>query len=76
MTQPPTSSEAADLMGYLTKQREHVLGILENLPEEAMRRPVLPTGWTCAGGVALRHIVRHGGAGPRYGEGGRESDTI
>jgi hypothetical protein len=36
-------------MDYLTGQRKHVLGILENLPEEAMRRPVLPTGWTCAG---------------------------
>ena len=55
MTQPPTSSEAADLMGYLTKQREHVLGILENLPEEAMRRPVLPTGWTCAG--LVQHLA-------------------
>jgi Protein of unknown function (DUF664) len=55
MTQPPTSSEAADLMGYLTKQLEHVLGILQNLPEEAMRRPVLPTGWTCAG--LVQHLA-------------------
>jgi uncharacterized damage-inducible protein DinB len=42
-------------MGYLAKQREHVLGILENLPEEAMRRPVLPTGWTCAG--LVQHLA-------------------
>jgi len=32
-----------------------VLGILENLPEEAMRRPVLPTGWTCAG--LVQHLA-------------------
>ncbi len=32
-----------------------VLGILESLPEEAMRRPVLPTGWTCAG--LLQHLA-------------------
>ena len=42
MTQPATSNQATDLMGYLTKQREHVLGILENLPERHVRRPVLP----------------------------------
>jgi hypothetical protein len=46
MTQPATSNQATDLMDHLTKQRKHVLGILEDLPEEAMRRPVLPTGWT------------------------------
>lgn len=55
MTQPATSNEAMDLMNYLTKQRGHVLGILENLPEEAMRRPVLPTGWTCAG--LVQHLA-------------------
>jgi uncharacterized damage-inducible protein DinB len=55
MTQPVTSNQATDLMDYLTKQREHVLGILENLPEEAMRRPVLPTGWTCAG--LVQHLA-------------------
>jgi len=55
MTQPATSNESTDLMNYLTGQREHVLGILENLPEEAMRRPVLPTGWTCAG--LVQHLA-------------------
>ena len=55
MTQPATSDQATDLMDQLTKQREHVLGILENLPEEAMRRPVLPTGWTCAG--LVQHLA-------------------
>jgi hypothetical protein len=33
----------------LNGQRRHVLGILEGLPEEAVHRPVLPSGWTCVG---------------------------
>ena len=55
MTQSATSDEAKDLLEYLTQQREHVLGALENLPEEAMRRSVLPTGWTCAG--LVQHLA-------------------
>jgi hypothetical protein len=55
VTQPALGSEASDLLGWLTKQRQHVLGILENLPEEAMRRPVLPSGWTCAG--LVQHLA-------------------
>jgi uncharacterized damage-inducible protein DinB len=33
----------------LANQREHVLGILEGLPDEALRQPVLPSGWSCLG---------------------------
>lgn len=55
MTQPATNNQVTDLVNCLTAQREHVLGILENLPEEAMRRPVLPTGWTCAG--LVQHLA-------------------
>ncbi|HEX2322437.1 MAG TPA: DinB family protein [Streptosporangiaceae bacterium] len=55
MTQLASSNQATDLMNYLTGQREHVLGILENLPEEAMRRPVLPTGWSCA--ALVQHLA-------------------
>lgn len=55
MTQPAPSNQATDLMNYLTEQREHVLGILENLPADAMSRPVLPTGWTCAG--LVQHLA-------------------
>lgn len=39
------------LLGYLDAQREHVLGILEGLDEDALRRAVLPSGWTCLGMV-------------------------
>ena len=51
----PISNEATDLLKYLTQQREHVLGAVENLSEEAMRRPVLPTGWSCAG--LIQHLA-------------------
>lgn len=55
MTQLASSNQATDLMNYLTGQREHVVGSLENLPEEAMRRPILPTGWSCAG--LVQHLA-------------------
>ncbi len=35
---------AAALLSSLTHQRAHVLGILEGLPDDALRRPVLPSG--------------------------------
>lgn len=43
------------LLSYLNAQREHVLGILEGLDEEALRRPVLPSGWSCLG--LVRHLA-------------------
>ncbi len=54
-------SEAADggetglLVSYLDRQREHVLGILEGLDSAALRRPVLPSGWTCLG--LVQHLT-------------------
>ena len=39
--------ETEILLGYLDGQRRHVLGILEGLDDEALRRPVLPSGWNC-----------------------------
>jgi uncharacterized damage-inducible protein DinB len=35
----------------LQTQRDHVLGAVEGLSDEALRRPVLPSGWTCLGMV-------------------------
>jgi hypothetical protein len=49
---PSTESSTAErsaLLGWLGYQREHVLGILEGLSEDDLRRPVLPSGWTCLG---------------------------
>jgi uncharacterized damage-inducible protein DinB len=47
--------ESKALLSSLTTQREHVLGILEGLSEEDLRRPVLPSNWTCAG--LVHHLV-------------------
>ena len=55
MPQPPPGTESRTLIAYLNAQREHVLGILEGLDEEALRRPVLPSGWSCLG--LLRHLA-------------------
>src|SRR6266705_2930116 len=40
---------AAALVKSLNAQRDHVVGVLDGLTEEELSRPVLPTGWTCAG---------------------------
>ena len=39
----------ASLRSALTNQREHVVEILEGLSDEDLRRPVLPSQWTCLG---------------------------
>src|SRR5947209_20186745 len=44
-------NETSLLLSSLTSQRNHVLGILEGLTEDQLRRPVLPSGWTCLGMV-------------------------
>ena len=51
----PGSKEGTALLSSLSKQRAHVLGILEGLPEEALRRPVLPSGWTYLG--LVQHLA-------------------
>lgn len=49
MTQPPMTQESQALLSSLADQRKHVLGILEGLSEDDLRRPLLPSDWTCAG---------------------------
>jgi uncharacterized damage-inducible protein DinB len=44
-------TDTGPLLSSLNDQRRHVLGILEGLSEDALRRPVLPSGWTCLGMV-------------------------
>ena len=48
-SQDAPRAELSALRGCLDYQREHVLGILEGLSEDDLRRPVLPSGWTCLG---------------------------
>jgi hypothetical protein len=49
------SEESQALLDSLDQQRDHVLGILEGLAEEQLRRPVLPSGWSCA--EMVRHLA-------------------
>ncbi len=49
------NQEIQALLRCLNNQREHVLGILEGLSEEQLRRPILPSGWTCLG--LVRHLA-------------------
>lgn len=49
----PAGSSVGDekerLLATLAAQREHVLGIIDDLDDDALHRSVLPSGWTCAG---------------------------
>ena len=43
-------NEAAQvLLRFLDHPRAHVVGILEGLSDDQLRRPVLPSGWSCLG---------------------------
>jgi len=55
MAQPQQNPQAAMLLKWLTGQREHVLGALEGLSDADLRRPVLPSGWTCLG--LVQHLA-------------------
>lgn len=43
------------LVASLNAQRQHVLGILDGLSDQDLRRPMLPSGWSCLGMV--RHLA-------------------
>jgi hypothetical protein len=47
------NKELDAFIDYLDAQRDHVLGILDGLSEDDLRRPVLPSGWSCL------ELVRH-----------------
>ncbi len=52
------SGESKALLSCLSSQRDHVLGTLDGLPEEALRRRVLPSGWTWRL-ANLREVLLH-----------------
>ena len=49
------NDEKDALVASLNTQREHVLGALEGLSEDDLRRPVLPSGWTPLG--LVQHLA-------------------
>jgi hypothetical protein len=48
-------SELELLRSYLDGQRNHVFDILDGLDVEALRRPLLPSGWSCLG--LVQHLA-------------------
>lgn len=48
-------SERETLLGALTGVRQHIVRQLEGLDDDALRRPVLPSGWSCLG--LVRHLT-------------------
>src|SRR3984957_9112606 len=55
MTEPAPDREREALLEWLVAQRGHVLGVLAGLSEEDLRRPVLPSGWSCL--ALVRHLA-------------------
>lgn len=55
MSPPPPDREVAALLATLDAQRAHVLAALDGLSDEDLRRPVLPSGWSCLG--LVRHLT-------------------
>ncbi|WP_165984291.1 DUF664 domain-containing protein [Streptomyces sp. YIM 98790] len=47
--------ELLEALDALNGQRRHVQGIVEGLAEEHLRRPVLPSGWTCL--TLINHLA-------------------
>jgi hypothetical protein len=56
MISPTTVSEKTRLLDTLQAQREHVLGILDGLDEDAARRVVAPSGWSVI--QLVQHLTR------------------
>ncbi|MFC9673699.1 DUF664 domain-containing protein [Streptomyces sp. NPDC056949] len=50
--------EIRTLLSFLHGQRRHVLGILDGLDMDALRQPVLPSGWNCLG--LVQHLALDG----------------
>jgi hypothetical protein len=58
VTTPPPPAREPDrdlLLGRLSACRRHVLAQLDGLDDAQLRRPVLPSGWSCLG--LVRHLT-------------------
>ncbi|MDQ2847857.1 MAG: DinB family protein [Actinomycetota bacterium] len=51
-------AERTTLLSHLTAQRNHVLDTVDGLTDDELRRPLLPSGWTCLG--LIRHLTLDG----------------
>jgi hypothetical protein len=51
-----TATSTSALFNLLAGQQRRVVGIVAGLDDEAMRRAVLPSGWSCAG--MIQHLTR------------------
>ena len=49
------ATEATTLLSCLNAQRHHILGSLDGLDDDALRRPVLPSGWSMLG--LVQHLA-------------------
>jgi Protein of unknown function (DUF664) len=49
------SEETEALLAALDAQRSHVLEAVDGLSDANLRRPVLPSGWTCLG--LVQHLA-------------------
>ena len=47
--------ERVALLAHLGAQRRHIVGILDGLDDAALRRPMLPSGWSCLG--LVQHLA-------------------
>lgn len=55
MTGATTSNETNALLSKLNAQRNHVLGIIDGLSDDDLRRPILPSGWTAL--ALIKHLA-------------------
>jgi hypothetical protein len=55
MPQPAPGPEAKALLDQLNAQRDHILGIVDGLDDDALRAPALPSGWTPLG--LVQHLA-------------------
>ena len=55
MTTLTSTNDTATVLSWLSEQQRRVRGIVAGLDEEAMRRVVLPSGWSCAG--MIQHLT-------------------
>lgn len=62
----PQDAEKQALLAFLEAQREIVLAIVAGMTEDALRTPLLPSGWTPLG------LVKHLGFAERHFDIARE----